>query len=165
MIILPQWWRSYFLDIELGIALLVTVAFVAWAQCFDGYLEIERVLATNRGRLYGTLASIFAGFLGFPITAKSIVLGFSATDKLTIVRESSHYPTLWKVFRATIRSLGFATVVSLVGLVFSEDSMSVRWILYVAFGAFVLSSLRIIRTVWVLENVVGLLVAEPKRGK
>ena len=157
---LPQWWRSHFLTVELAVALLITAVFVAWAQWFGGHVGIERILAKNRGGLYETLTSIFAVFLGFTITAKSIVLGFSESDKLQIVRKSKHYPKLWRVFKETIRVLGFATVVSLAGLVFSDDPVSVRWILYVVFGAAMLSTLRIIRTIWVLEKVVDILGTE-----
>ena len=163
MTVLREWWRRFFLHAEFGVAIGGAAAFVVWAERFGGTAGIDLVLQNNRGALYGTLASIFGSLLGFAVTATSIVLGFSSSPSLRIVRESVHYPTLWRVFLATIRTLGFATVVSLVGLVFDRDDAPWHWVLYFVVLAFSLSCLRIARSVWVLERVIGL-VTKAQRG-
>ena len=163
MTVLPQWWRRCFLHAEFVVASGGAAAFVVWAERFSGTVGIDLVLQNNRGALYGTLASIFGSLLGFAVTATSIVLGFSSSSSLRIVRESVHYATLWRVFLATIRTLGFATVVSLVGLVFDRDDAPWHWVLYFVVLAFLLSCLRIARSVWVLERVIGL-VTKAQRG-
>ena len=81
------------------------------------------------------------------------------------MRESVHYATLWRVFLATIRTLGFATVVSLVGLVFDRDDAPWHWVLYFVVLAFLLSCLRIARSVWVLERVIGLVTKAQRRAE
>ena len=157
MKLLPRWWRAHFLPIEMVVAVIGTLALVGWAECLSGIIEIDRVLSENRGALYGTVASIFGSLLGFTITATSIVLGFSSSERLRIVRESKHYPTLWKVFGATIRALGLATIVSLVALIFDRDAAPNHYISYFLVFAFLLSCFRISRTVWLLEKIVGLI--------
>ena len=165
MKLLPRWWRAHFLPMEMAAAFIATVAFVGWAECLNGMVEIDRVLADNRGALYGTLASIFGSLLGFAITSASIVLGFSSSERLAIVRESKHYPTLWKVFGATIRALGLATIIALVGLVFDRDTAPSRLVSYFLVFSFLLSCLRVARTVWILENIIGLMTRAVGDGR
>ena len=162
MKLLPKWWRTNFLHVELGLALLCSVTFVAWAQLCGGGIIVEETLKANRGAVYGALASIFGSLLGFAITAVSIVLGFSTTERLAVVRESKHYPTLWKVFTATIRTLGLATVVALSGLILDRDSSPMKWVLYFTVFASILAALRLARCVWVLENVITLVTGHSK---
>ena len=100
MSFLPQWWRTHFLHVELGLALVCSATFVTWSQLGGGVI-VEETLNGNRGAVYGALASIFGSLLGFAITAVSIVLGFSTTERLAVVRESKHYQTLWTVFAAS----------------------------------------------------------------
>jgi len=162
--LLLAWWRSHFIAVELGLCAIAGAAFVGWAQYLDGAAAIDGLLAGNRGPVYGTLASIFGSLLGFTITAASIVLGFSSSPRLRIIRNSRHYSTLWKVFGATIRALGFATVVSLAALIVDRDSNPNHWILYAVVFAILLSCVRIARAIWVLENIIAL-ITHPPSGK
>lgn len=162
MKLLRKWWRANFLHAELGLAVVCGLAFVIWAQVCGGGTVIEETLKGNRGAVYGALSSIFGSLLGFAITAVSIVLGFSTTDRLAVVRESKHYPTLWKVFTATIRTLGLATVVALLGLILDRDNSPTKAVLYLTVFASLLGALRLGRCVWVLENVITLVTGNSK---
>lgn len=160
MKLLPQWWKIYFLKVELGIALLFTAVFIIWAQCFGGQVVIERILKENRSDIYGALAAVFGSLLGFIITAVSIILGYTTNDRLTIVRESKHYALLWEVFTAAIRILSVATIAALVGLVVDRDSSPVYIVLYINVFTTTLSSFRLARCVWVLENIIKLVTSQ-----
>jgi hypothetical protein len=160
--LLPKWWRTNFLRIEFGVALFCGLVFISWAQFYGGGTTIEETLKGNRGAVYGALASIFGSLLGFAITAVSIVLGFSTTERLAVVRESKHYPTLWKVFTATIRTLGLATVIALFGLILDRDSSPTKPVLYLTVFATILATLRLGRCVWALENVISLITGPSK---
>lgn len=162
MKVLPKWWRANFLHAEFGVALLCGLIFVIWAQVCGGGALIQETLNGNRGAVYGALASIFGSLLGFAITAVSIVLGFSTTERLAVVRESRHYPTLWKVFTATIRTLGLATVVALLGLILDRDGSPMKWVLYFTVFTMILAALRLSRCVWILENVIELVTGHSK---
>lgn len=162
MKLLPKWWKRHFLNAELGLAILCGASFVAWASLCGGGAILEYTLKENRGAVYGALASIFGSLLGFAITAVSIMVSFSTDNRLTVVRESKHYPTLWKVFTATIRTLGFATVVALFGLILDRDNHPMNAVLYLTVFASVLAALRLARCAWVLENVITLVAGQPK---
>ena len=162
MTLLPKWWRTYFLPTEFWLAVLGGASFVTWASLYGGGAILEDTLKGNRGAVYGSLASIFGSLLGFAITAVSIMVAFSTNDRLTVVRESKHYAVLWEVFTATIRTLGFATVVALFGLVLDRDNHPMNAMLYLTVFASVLAALRLARCVWVLENVITLVAGASK---
>lgn len=159
-----RWWGRHFLIAELALAVLLTIIFGVWYYAFDGLTPTSTLLQGNRAALFGTIASILGSLLGFVITATSIVLGFSTSERLAVVRESAQYPTLWKTFSATIRSLAFATIVALVCLLFDRDAAPKAWLAIPLTFAVALSLLRIIRTIWVLEQIIGLVTRSPPSG-
>ena len=118
-----------------------------------------RILTNNHGVVYGTLASICASLLGFTITATSIVLVSASTPRLRILRNSRHYPVMWRVFRAAIRALALGTVLSLVALVVGRDRVLSDPVLFFLVFAVLLSCLRIARAIWVLENIIVIVAA------
>lgn len=151
-----RFWKRRFLLVEGTVALLVTISFAGWYWGFNGVAPTDALLCGNRAALYGTTASISGSLLGFVITSTSIVLGFSASDRLAVVRESQHYPMLWRTFGATIRALAAATVVALLCLLFDRDSAPVLWLMVPLVFFVLLSVLRLARTIWALEHVVAL---------
>ncbi len=114
----------------------------------------------RRGTIYGVLAGIFGSLLGFAIAAEAIVLSLSGSDKLSIVRNSKHYPTLWRVFRWTIRTLAVATVAALIALVLDRDKAPWMLWLYICAGFALLAAAQLARTIWVLEQVVSAVSAK-----
>lgn len=111
------WWERHFLLNEGLLSGAVACGSIVWMERFGGWQPVNSLLLGNRGAIYGALASIFGSLLGFIITAVSIALGFSASEKLTIVRDSRYYPHLWGVFMSATRWLALATVASVVALV------------------------------------------------
>jgi hypothetical protein len=123
---------------------------------------VEKVLNGNRSSIFGTLASIFGSLLGFVLTITSIVLGFHASDKLQLLRDSAQYGTLWRVFISTNRALALATISALVALIVDKDGGLTPWF-YLLFFSTIYSSLRLMRSLWVLENILRL-VTKIARG-
>lgn len=156
MTLLPGWWRRRFLIIEFGVSIIVAGAFFAWYVQFGGAAFVEAFLKGHRAPIYGTLATIFGTLLGFGITATSIVVGFSGSEQLRLVRESRHYGTIWKVFSSTIRALGLATIVALLALIFDRDAEPIPVLMFALVFVSALSLLRVFRTVWILENVIDI---------
>jgi hypothetical protein len=97
---------------------------------------------------------------GFCIAALSLVIGFSGSPSLKLVRESSHYPTLWKTFAEANRALGLATVMSLLALIFDRDHSPSRLIFFAVVYAALLAALRVGRSIWILEQVVRLVAGK-----
>lgn len=152
--VLPRWWRRNFLEVELGVAVLIGVAAAVWGYFFGGNQFIYEVLGDGRGDIYGALASIFGSLFGFAITAVSIVLGFSGSERLAVLRGSPYYDDLWDTFLSTIKWLGFATAVALVALVLDRDEMPMFVLVHAALFATVIVTLRLARSVWILEQVI-----------
>jgi len=160
MSFLPGWWKRHFLWAELCLALVITLAFFLWCDRFGGWILVMNVLKDHRSAIYQTAASIFGSLLGFVIAALSLVIGFSGSPSLKLVRESSHYPTLWKTFAAANRALGLATVMSFLALIFDRDHCPSRLIFFAVVYAALLAALRVGRSVWILEQVVRLVAGK-----
>jgi hypothetical protein len=160
---LLAFWKRRFLKVEFVFAILLTVIFTVWYYDFDGLTATSALLKDNRAVLFGTTASILGSLLGFVITATSIVLGFSTSDRLAVVRESAEYPMLWKTFSATIWALAFGTIAALTCLLFDRESAPVPWLTVLLVFAVLLSLLRIGRTIWVLEHIIALVTRPPPK--
>jgi len=164
MNILPQWWRKHFLRVELYISIIITISFIVWYKWLGGENSLQCFLNGNRPSIYGTAASIFGSLLGFVITATSIVLGFSTSDRLKVIRDSSQYSTLWQVFNSTIRALGIATITTFMALIFDRDPSPIPALLFASLFGVTFSVFRLLRAVWVLENVISLITLPSKQS-
>jgi hypothetical protein len=160
---IPGFWKRHFLIAEGGLAIFVTIVFGIWFWQFGGLITVNAMLQNNRATLYGTMASIFGSLLGFVITATSVVLGFSGSESLAVVRESSQYPMLWRTFSAAMWALASATLVALLCLLGDRDSAPTSWLVVVMVFVTTLAVLRIARTVWVLENIIILVTKKSPR--
>lgn len=153
---IKDFWDKYFLPLEFLVSILLTACFIIWGELYSGRLVMDSLLEGNRSAVYGALAAIFGALLGFVITAVSIVLGYIASDKLTLVRESPHYEDLWRVYKAAMRSLAFATITGLLGLIFDREAYSLPFLFYLNIMTTTLAFFRLGRSIWVLENIIGL---------
>ncbi len=158
-----RFWGKYFLLCELAVVALLCGGFVYWAVWRGGEATILAYMADRRGLIYGAFAAIFGSLLGFAIAAESIVLGLSGSERLDIVRNSKHYPTLWRVFRWTIRTLALATIAALAALIFDHDKTPWTLWLYICSFFALLAAAQLGRTIWVLEQVVHVVAAPQKR--
>jgi hypothetical protein len=158
---IKSFWEANFLSMELILATVATLVFVAWSELVDNRVFLSQIFADNRQVLYGALTALFGSMLGFIITATSIVLGYANNERLEIVRQSKHYSTLWDVFKSAIRVLAFSTIISLIGLVLDKDLSPINFILYINIFAAILAFLRIARCIWVLENIIAI-VTKPR---
>lgn len=155
----PSWWRKYFLFVELLIAIALTAMLVIWSARWGGHQVLLDLVKGNRAAIYGALASLFGSMLGFSITAMSIILGFTTSERLALLRSSSHYRDLWAVFTSAIRVLGTTTVLALIGLIFDREAVQRPYIFVTCVGLSALCILRMARCLWVLERIVALLIA------
>ena len=162
MFFYPKWWRKHFLSVELVIAAMITAGLTLWWRFGFGARVLNSIVHGNRSSIYGTLASIFGSLLGFAITALSVVLGFSSSERLQVLRQSKYYGQLWAVFTSSIRVLGATTIAWLIALFFDRDSKARPLILVLCMGFSFLSVLRVARCVWVLERIVEVLTDKAK---
>lgn len=158
-----QWWRINFLFAELLLAMIIAGSVALWGEMLGGSLIIESLLRGNRAELYSALATIFGALLGFAITATSIALGYSTSDRLALVLESVHFPMLWKTFSSANKALAFATIVALAALILDRDQSPTRFLTYLNGFAGTLAMLRVTRCLWVLDNVMSIVTRSPSQ--
>lgn len=152
-------WRANFLRAEFILAVVGGLATAGWGYWLGGFEVLDAILGRNRAEVYGSLATIFGSLLGFVVVAVSVVLSAAQSDRMAVIRDSDQYDTLWDVFVGTIKSLAFATVVALLALIMDRPDSPVRWIEVVGVFATLLAALRLWRSVWVLEKVIGLVTS------
>ena len=157
---LVRWWEAHFSIMEFLLSILIGLSFALWSEFIDERRFLLSISADARLSIYGTMASLFGSLLGFNITAVSIVLGYSASDKLAVVRQSERYKDLWDVFKSAIRVLGVATVVSLVSLFIDKEVAPNLFVLYFTAFISVLSLFRVARCIWVLEKIIFLVTKD-----
>jgi hypothetical protein len=160
---LPAWWRRHFLNTELLLALVLGLGFFIWTGYAGGYLIVDSVLREVRPTLYSALATIYGSLFGFVIATVTIVLGFSGSPRLELVRNSTYYPTLWRVFSSTVRVLACATLAALVALVFDRADSPAPLLLSVIVFSGLLAVFRLGRCIWVLENVIKIVTKPTPR--
>ncbi len=151
---LPERWRRNFLAYEFWLAVGLTLGLIVWGSYFGGHKAIDAALAVGRTEFYGLLVSVFGFLFGFIIAATSIVLSVSNKPQLYLVRQNEHSRQLWDVLFSSIKILGLATVLALLGFLFDTQKSPSLWLTYVNFGMILCVVLRLVRCVWVLENVV-----------
>lgn len=153
-----QFWRVHFLGVELAIPVLVTIPAALWLARFHGTAAVEPFLTGQRAALYAALSGVDGALLGFVLATTAIILGYSENVKLTIVRKSPHYPTLWKTLISTIQFLGLATVASLAALVIDRDSAPNWPVMLACMACNVIAALRVGRAIWILKNVIEIVI-------
>lgn len=155
---LPERWRRNFLVWEFWIAFALTAALVVWGSFLGGHDVIDSALmAAGRGEFYGVLVSLFGALFGFIIAATSIVVSVSNKPQLYLIRRNNYNRQLWDVLFSSIRVLGLATVLALMGLLFDTQTSPSPWLTYANLGIILLVVLRLARCVWVLEHVVRII--------
>jgi hypothetical protein len=157
---LPDWWGKRFLRVELLLSIGIGVVVAAVALMCDGWWikTIDKAFDSNRGAVYGSLASIFGALLGFVITSISIVLGFTDDTRFLQIRSSESYSHLWRIFTSSVRVFGAATGTALVSLMVDRDSRPCHAMQAFCFWVVLLATFRLVRTVWVLEELIGIAI-------
>ena len=154
---LPGFWRRNFLFMEAATVVLLTAVFALWYCLWEGSAVVNELLKDNKGNVYRTGATISASLLGFSMIATSIIFGLSSHERLELLRGSPHFSALWSTLIQTILSLAGLTVMTVVSLLLDKDSAPVSWSvswLFVPFFFFVgLSSVRLLRTIWLLDRL------------
>lgn len=158
MLRISRLWKVHFLGFHLSLSILASVTFTIWVYRLGGMVKVDTILNGNRSAMYGTLAQISGALLGFVITALSIIIGYSTSEKFDFIRQSRHYSTLWKVLLSTIKVLSFTTAWLIIGLVFDRDKSPVDAILCFSLFFLLLSGFRLSSCLWVFENVIAIII-------
>ena len=154
-----KFWEKHFLGMDALIAVALAVALAIW-MVFQGERQIEELIHGNRTNIYRTLTSVSGTLLGFTLASASFALNAVSSPRLAVLRNSRHYPTLWRTLFQTTWFLGALTLTALVCMVWDRDNAPTTW-LVIPLALFVcLSIFRLARGIWILEQVIGV-VAKP----
>ena len=157
-----KFWERHFLGVDALIAVGLAAALAIWYLAFEGTDHVEELLKGNRTNIYRTLAGISGTLLGLSIASASFTLNAVSSPRLAVLRNSRHYPTLWRTLFQTTWFLGALTLAALVCMIWDRDDATTTW-LVIPLALFVcLSVFRLARVIWILEQVIGV-VAKPSR--
>ena len=158
-----KFWQRNFLGVDALIAFGLAVALAIWYFSFEGTDYVEELLQGNRTNIYRTLASISGTLLGFSIASASFTLNAVSSPRLAVLRNSRHYPTLWRTLFHTTWFLGALTLVALICMIWDRDDAPTTWLVIPLALLVCLSVFRLARVIWILEQVIGI-VTKPSRG-
>jgi hypothetical protein len=104
--------------------------------------------------IFPTIATIGVTLLGFIITGVSVLISFTESGKLPLLKQSVHYKTLFDVYFHAIKFLAILSIVSLCGI-FAPKSFTIEFF-YVLIVLVMISIWQTYRCVWALEQIISL---------
>lgn len=142
-----------------AVAVVVAVAF-AW-RCNN---TLGSAVEGHRDGLYGALAGVHAGLLGFVLAALAIVLGYAQLERFEAVRVGGHFPTLFDIYLAGVRTHTLALIACLVALFADRDDKPRELVTALVLALTALAIARLLRVIWVTRLVVGVVVKPTERA-
>lgn len=155
-------YKRHFLFADLIFSIVISILIIYFINSRWSYDVINIWIFTNKGDLYPLLATIGGTLLGFVITGVSIIIAFSESEKLRLLKHSNQYQTIFDIYFSTIKYLAITTGVTIFGLITSD-----KWaviILYLIIWSTTISLFRIWKCVWVLESIVEIILNNGKKG-
>lgn len=152
---LRKTYNRNFLKAELLISVAFSILFILVIKYFWSYEIIGEWISANRKEIYPLIATIGGTLLGFVITGVSIIIAFSESEKLRLLKQSKQYKTIFEIYFSTIRYLAITTMLPILGMIIN-DGLSV-YILYFLIWSVIISSFRMWRCLWILESIVEIM--------
>jgi len=155
-----QWYEKNFLWWELLLSIIFALAFLAVMKCGSIEPKLIELLNDSRNPLYTSIASIAGAILGFVIAGFSIIYALLDHDELERVKESSHAKDIQKTYMSAIRALALTTFLAMLAILFDKDSNPCVVMFYLNIFGVTLSSFRVWRCIWILENLVEIFTSK-----
>ena len=155
--IIVQFWDVWFLELELVLAVGLTISFAGWLWWYDNApIVVEGFLGDDRAILYRTLATVSGTMVGFSMTVAALVLTRIATERFQLLRSGragKNYEALWKTYTQAVKFLALLTVFSIAALILDTKDSPSHWVLIPTILLGLLSILRVGRAIWILEKL------------
>lgn len=114
-------------------------------------IKYGNILSINTN--YSSFLSLSAAFIGFLITAFTILITFPSEGRITDLKKFENYPQLFYFFIISIFSQVMLFLVILVGLLFNiTDSLYLSFVIFIL----ILSIYFLILVIWVLKRMTDL---------
>jgi hypothetical protein len=152
---IPLFYKRHFLVIELFLAVFATfIIFIIFSRVFTED-QIHCLILIADKQIYSIIALGAITLLGFIITGVSILITFTETEKLKLLKGSKQYKTLFDIYFSTIKFLAITTILSVMGILIQDPTKS-KILFYLILLGVLISAIRIWRCVWVLEQIIGI---------
>lgn len=148
-------YKRHFLEAEFLISVGVALIVIFYIRSIWSNDDTISWIQANKKEIYPLIASISGTLLGFVITGVSIIIAFAESERLRLLKESNQYKTIYDIYFSTIRYLAITTLTPIIGMIVSNSEI---YILYFLIWSIIISSLRIWRCIWVLENIVEIVL-------
>ena len=150
-----RWWARHFLAAELGSAASAALVILALTLQSSGAAWLSTNVRESPAVILTALVSLYGALFGFAITAVSIIAALIERPRFERLRQSRRYDDLWGTLIQAVVTLGAATGIAAVGLVFN-GSPRVSLVIYLTLVFLtLLSALRLMRMVWILQLVLN----------
>ncbi len=153
-------YKKHFLLIELILSISLILLIVFFVQNIWIIEDIESWITTYSSNFYTLVATISGTFFGFIITGLSILFVFPDTPSLKRLKESKSYKDVFFIYISTIKYLGITLVISVIGLLCTEDYILLLF--YLVLWSILISTLRIWRCLWILKNLIDIMIMDKK---
>jgi len=150
-------YKRHFMNVELLIVFIIAILILYLLFILLSPNGFDSWIISIKGSLYPVIATVSGALLGFVITGVSVIIAFSESDKLRLLRKPSTkktFKSLFDVYFRTIYYLAATTIISIFGIVIHQYSTFLFCILVIS--SFI-SLQGLYRCIWVLENLVQII--------
>lgn len=124
---------------------------------------LKPFLNNEPGAVYSAIAGVQGSLLGFVLAALTIVLGYSQTPSLSLLRRSGQLPNLFRIYMAGIRAHALSTVTALGSLIANYQGELATVMAWVVATTCTLAFARLVRTLWATRAIVSQIAESGER--
>lgn len=128
---------------------------LAWLYLAPLVPEFLSLLSTDAGVIFGALLGLHGSLLGFVLAALTIIMGYSSSPQLRVLRDAGQLPNLFLVYLAGVRASAVAAVFSLLAMLAAGGTPIAEGLAWAVALTTALSLGRLARTLWITKNVVS----------
>lgn len=153
---LPEFYKNNFLLIE---AVLPIFAVLVLYCIFTSYLDqttLNNLILNTKDKMYPQILVGAITMLGFIITGVSILISFTETPRLKLLKESKQYTTLFAIYFSTIKFLAVLAFITGIAMLISQIQVTIL-LFYFIILLVIIATMRIWRCIWVLEQFIEIL--------
>lgn len=148
-------YKRHFMDVELVIVIIIAVIILCLLPLILVPTTIDQWVGSIKTNLYPVVATISGALLGFVITGVSVIIAFSESDKLRLLKKAKKTSkSLFDVYFRTIYYLAATTIISILGIIINQ--YSTVWFCLLVILSF-MSLQGLYRCIWILENLVQII--------
>jgi len=151
-------WKRNFMNVELGISIIISIIILLLLPFLVAPTPMETWILSIKNSLYPVVATISGTLVGFVITGVSILVAFSESDKLRLLKKTKQFKNIFRVYFRALYYLAITTLISILGIVMDSNFIiPLFWLLVISSA---ISVFGLYRCIWVLERVVGIVHKE-----